>query len=90
MLDTKPSRAGPETPFADVLEGVRRVAAKAAARAGEIDAARRFPVDLFDEIEATLACRITTLKSYGGLELGLREATEAVFECARATARSAG
>jgi indole-3-acetate monooxygenase len=83
MLDTKPGRAGTETPFAEVIEGVRRVAAKAAARAGEIDAERRFPADLFDEIEATGACRIMTPKAYGGLEMGLREATEAVFECAR-------
>jgi alkylation response protein AidB-like acyl-CoA dehydrogenase len=69
--------------FAEVLAGVRTVAAAAAARSTEIDDARAFPVDLWDELEATGACRIMTPKDYGGLGMSLREATEAVFEGAR-------
>jgi alkylation response protein AidB-like acyl-CoA dehydrogenase len=73
----------PKVDFAAVLNGVRSVATKAAQRAAEIDAARKFPVDLYDEVEATGAFRILTPKEFGGLELTLREANEVVYEGAR-------
>lgn len=83
MPDVKDRPRQDPTDFAQVLAGVRQVAARAAARSGEIDAARKFPVDLYDDLEATGACRIMTPGEFGGLGMGLREATEAVFEGAR-------
>jgi indole-3-acetate monooxygenase len=68
-----------------ILAGVRRVAEKASARADEIDRARTFPADLFDELEATGAFRICGPRRFGGLELTLEQANELVYEGARGT-----
>jgi alkylation response protein AidB-like acyl-CoA dehydrogenase len=83
MLEMQDRAIGGKTDAATLIEGVRKVAAKAAKRTTEIDEARAFPKDLFDEAEATGAFRIMTPVEYGGLGMGLREATEAVFEGAR-------
>jgi alkylation response protein AidB-like acyl-CoA dehydrogenase len=69
--------------YADVLEGVRRVAAKAAARATEIDELRAFPDDLYDELEATGVFDAFTPAEFGGLELSLREMSDVIVEGAR-------
>src|SRR5437016_5557069 len=68
---------------AAVVEGVRKIAAKAKERAAEIDQMRSFPADLFDEMEATGAFRVMTPREYGGLELGLDVMIDAVHEAAR-------
>ncbi|WP_198543602.1 acyl-CoA dehydrogenase family protein [Pseudofrankia sp. BMG5.36] len=70
--------------YADVLQGVRRVAAEAARRAAEIDEMRSFPQDLFDELEATGVFKSLTPKAYGGLELSLGQANHLIVEGARA------
>ncbi|HEY0958883.1 MAG TPA: acyl-CoA dehydrogenase family protein [Novosphingobium sp.] len=69
--------------FDAVLNGVKRVAEKAAAQRAEIDAARKFPLDLFEEIEATGAFKLLQPKEYGGLDLSLKEMNQLVFEGAR-------
>jgi alkylation response protein AidB-like acyl-CoA dehydrogenase len=70
--------------YESLLQRVRSVAAKAAQRAEEIDRERKFPADLFDELEATGVFRILTPKEYGGLAMTLRELNELVLEGARA------
>jgi alkylation response protein AidB-like acyl-CoA dehydrogenase len=71
------------TRYADVLEGVRKVAAKAAERAIEIDELRAFPDDLYDELEATRVFDAPTPKALGGLELSLRQVADLIVEGAR-------
>jgi alkylation response protein AidB-like acyl-CoA dehydrogenase len=71
--------------YAAILEGVRAVAVKAAARGSEIDKARKFPQDLFRELEATGAFRLCAPKQFGGLEMTLTQCNELVFEGARGT-----
>lgn len=69
--------------LAPVLEVVRRVAAEAAKRADEIDAARKFPKDLFDQVAATGAFQCLAPRKYNGLELSLADMSELVYEAAR-------
>ena len=69
--------------YADVLEGVREIAAKAAARADEIDEKRSFPEDLYDELEATRVFDALTPKEFGGLELSIRQVADIIVEGAR-------
>lgn len=69
--------------FQTLRDGVRTVAEKAKKRSDEIEKARKFPTDLFDEVEATGAFRILTPKEYGGLGLSLHEVNEIVSEGAR-------
>ena len=68
---------------AAVVDGVRKVAAKAKERAAEIDKTRSFPPELFDEMEATGAFRVMTPREYGGLGLGIDVMIAAVHEAAR-------
>ena len=72
------------TGFVEVLDGVRRVGAKVAERAIEIDEKRQFPEDLYDELEATRVFDALTPRDLGGLELSLREIGEIIVEGARA------
>ena len=58
----------------DVLEGGRRMAPAIAARAAEIEAARRVPGDLLDELIAVGAFRVLRPRSHGGLEADLSDA----------------
>lgn len=81
MLDAKERQVG--AVGATVVEGVRKVAAKAKERAVEIDTKRAFPSELFDEMEATGAFRLMTPREYGGLGLGMDVMVEAVHEAAR-------
>lgn len=83
MLKTTDGAKDAAHPFGDILEGVRAVAVKTAARRDEIEKARKFPADLYDELEATGAFRLCAPKEYGGLELTLGETNELVFEGAR-------
>ena len=83
MLDVTERVSGDHADFAEILAGVKRVAAKAAERRAEIDAARKFPVELFEEVEATGAFKLLQPKEYGGLDLTLKEMNQLVFEGAR-------
>jgi alkylation response protein AidB-like acyl-CoA dehydrogenase len=83
MLQVQDEARDDRAVYEAVLAGVRAVAAKTAERADAIDSARAFPVDLFDELEATGTFRLLTPKSFGGLELGLEEMIGIVFEGAR-------
>jgi alkylation response protein AidB-like acyl-CoA dehydrogenase len=58
----------------DVLEGARRMAPAIAGRAAEIEAARRLPRDLLDELIAAGAFRVLRPRSHGGLEADLPDA----------------
>jgi alkylation response protein AidB-like acyl-CoA dehydrogenase len=69
---------------AAVLDGVRRVAEQAKARAGEIDAARRFPQDLYDQIVETGVFYATAQRDYGGLDMPLELINEAILIASRA------
>jgi alkylation response protein AidB-like acyl-CoA dehydrogenase len=67
----------------EVLGVIRRVAAEAARRGDEIDQARKFPKDLFDQVAATGAFQVLAPKQYNGLELSLADMNEIVYEAAR-------
>lgn len=69
--------------YAAILATVRSVAARAGERRDEIDKARKFPADLYDELEATGAFKVCGPKSIGGLELTLAQANQLLFEGAR-------
>ncbi|MZG15878.1 hypothetical protein GTY44_20710 [Streptomyces sp. SID5914] len=71
------------TQAASVIDGVRRVAGKAAERAVEIDKLRSFPADLYDELEGTGVFESLTPQAFGGLELPLATVNEAIIEGAR-------
>lgn len=83
MLEVTERAAGAEVDFDSILEGVKEVARKAGGRRAEIDAARKFPVELFEEVEATGAFKLLQPKEYGGLDLSLKEMNQLVFEGAR-------
>ncbi|HTH28156.1 MAG TPA: acyl-CoA dehydrogenase family protein [Sphingobium sp.] len=83
MLQVQEKASANAGDFETLIAGVRKVAAETKARAGEIDTTRKFPVDLFDEIESTGAFRMLSPKEYGGLELTLANMNEVVFEAAR-------
>jgi alkylation response protein AidB-like acyl-CoA dehydrogenase len=69
---------------AAILDGVRKVADQAAARAAEIDAARRFPQDLYDQIVATGIFYATAERDYGGVDMPLDLINEAILISSRA------
>ena len=71
--------------FPAILEAVRKVAASAGERADQIDRDRKFPADLWEQLEASGAFRLCAPKRFGGLELSLGQANELVFEGARGT-----
>ena len=73
----------------DVLEGGRRMAPAIAARAAEIEAARRVPGDLLDELIAVGAFRVLRPRSHGGLEADLSDAMR-VYEAFAAADASVG
>jgi alkylation response protein AidB-like acyl-CoA dehydrogenase len=70
--------------FAKVIEGVRRVAARAALRSQEFDDLGSIPPDLYEELELTGAFQSLTPRAYGGLELSLSHVNEILIEGARA------
>jgi alkylation response protein AidB-like acyl-CoA dehydrogenase len=69
---------------AAVLDGVRRVADQAAARAAEIDDARGFPQDLYDQLVATGIFYATAPRDYGGVDMPLGLINEAIMLSSRA------
>lgn len=71
------------------LEAARRLGPEIAARADEIENARRLPADLAQTFAQAGFMRMLVPKSYGGLELTPREIFETIEEVSRADA-SAG
>jgi alkylation response protein AidB-like acyl-CoA dehydrogenase len=74
---------------ADVLEAVRGLAPSIAARAPEIEAARRLPADLLADLVAAGAFRLLLPPSHGGIGADLIEAMMVVDELAAADASTA-
>jgi alkylation response protein AidB-like acyl-CoA dehydrogenase len=58
-------------PSKTILAGIRQLAPEIAARAAEIEAARRVPPDLVQRLKAIGLFRMFVPKSHGGLELAL-------------------
>lgn len=71
---------------ADVVAAVRRLAPAITARATEIEAARRLPLDLVDELAAAGCFRVMLPASHGGLGADLPGAMEVVEALSRADA----
>lgn len=71
---------------ADVLEATHRLAPTIAARAGEIEAARRLPRDLLDELLAAGCFRMLRPRTHGGLGADLPDAMRIIESLARADA----
>jgi alkylation response protein AidB-like acyl-CoA dehydrogenase len=71
---------------ADVLDAVEELSATIAARSAEIEAARRLPRDLLDELIAAGCFRLIRPQSHGGLGATLSEAIEILRVLARADA----
>lgn len=80
--------ADTETPI-DVLGAARALKPELAARAAEMEAARRLPADLAEKMAEAGIFRMVTPARFGGLELTAREITEVVETLAEANA-SAG
>ena len=69
---------------AAVLEGVRKVAAKAKLLGDKIDEDRAFPLDLFDELMTTNAFLAMAPRDFGGFDMPLELINESIIEGARA------
>jgi alkylation response protein AidB-like acyl-CoA dehydrogenase len=69
-----------------VLDAARRMAPYIAARTGEIEAGRRVPRDLLDELIATRVFRVLRPPSHGGIGADLGGAMRVYEELARADA----
>src|ERR1700680_3330257 len=66
-----------------LLADIRRTAPMIAARAAEIEAARRVPLDLVETLRSIGVFRMLAPKSHGGLELDLPAAVEILTALAR-------
>ncbi|MFN7165255.1 MAG: acyl-CoA dehydrogenase family protein, partial [Hyphomonas sp.] len=73
----------------DPIAAVQPLLAELAARAAEMETARRLPADLAQKLAATGVLRMVTPKRFGGLESSPREIVEITEVIARANA-SAG
>lgn len=73
-------------PVAPVLDAVRELAPVIATRAGEIEAARRLPRDLLDDLIAAGCFRMLRPASHGGMGLGLTSGMRVIEELSRADA----
>ncbi len=82
-LDMHDPHVRPATP---VLEAVRELAPVIATRAGEIEAARRLPRDLLDELVAAGCFRMLRPASHGGSGLDLASGMQVFEELSRADA----
>ena len=71
---------------ADVLDATHQLAPTIAARAGEIEAARRLPRDLLDELLAAGCFRVLRPRTHGGLGADLPDAMRIIESLARADA----
>jgi alkylation response protein AidB-like acyl-CoA dehydrogenase len=67
-----------------LLAGIHALAPEIAARAPEIEAARRLPPDLVETLRAVGVFRMLVPRSHGGLELDLPTAMEVIATLARA------
>jgi alkylation response protein AidB-like acyl-CoA dehydrogenase len=76
---------GPEA----LLGALRPIAARIAGRANAIEAARAFPADLLDEIEATGFFRMALDPRYGGAGYRLQDAVPVIEEIGRADGSAA-
>jgi alkylation response protein AidB-like acyl-CoA dehydrogenase len=74
----------PATEAATISAAVRDLAPAIAARAGEIESARRIPADLVAELKAAGCFRALVPRSHGGAELDLPTAARILTELARA------
>lgn len=75
--------AMPPTAAADVLAAVRRMAPAIAARAEEVEAARRLPLDLVDDLRAAGCFGVLVPASHGGAGAALPDAMRVVEELSR-------
>jgi indole-3-acetate monooxygenase len=66
-----------------MISAIREMRPRLDARAREIEAARRIPTDIVDELARLGVFRMNTPKSHGGLELPLRDSCEVVAELAK-------
>ena len=72
------------TPIAHrILADIRELAPTIAARAAEIEAARRIPRDLIDALKSIDVFRLVIPRSHGGLELELSEVLEIISALSR-------
>jgi alkylation response protein AidB-like acyl-CoA dehydrogenase len=62
----------------EILHNVRELAPRIAARADEIEGARRIPADLHEELKEAGVYRILVPPSHGGAHVGLLEALEII------------
>ena len=69
-----------------VLQAVRQLAPSILDRAGEIEAGRRVPPDLVDELRAAGCFRLVRPATHGGLEASIPDAMRALESLARADA----
>jgi indole-3-acetate monooxygenase len=69
-----------------VLQGVRHLVPSISDRANEIEAGRRVPLDLIDELRAAGCFRLVRPASHGGLEASIADAMRALESLARADA----
>jgi indole-3-acetate monooxygenase len=68
------TNSGTDTTPQDVLESVRALAPAIAARAAEIEAARRVPADLLDDLARAGCFRLVLPRSHGGVGADLPSA----------------
>jgi indole-3-acetate monooxygenase len=66
-----------------MIYAVRDMRPRLDSRAREIEAARRVPTDILDELQRLGVFRMNAPQSYGGLELPLRESSEVIAELAK-------
>jgi indole-3-acetate monooxygenase len=76
----------PETTTEPILDAVKALAPSVAARAEEIERARRLPPDLVDELLAAGCFRMLVPRSHGGAQLDLPVHMQVLEELARADA----
>ena len=74
----------------DVLAAVQALAPTISARAAEIEAARRLPADLLDELKRRRCFRLLLPPSHGGVGADLTDAMRVLETLARPTRRRAG
>ena len=75
-----------ETTAQDVLEATRELGPTIASRARDIEAARRLPRDLLDELLAAGCFRLSRPRSHGGVGADLPDAMRMIESLARADA----
>jgi hypothetical protein len=66
-----------------MIYAIREMRPRLDARAREIEAARRVPTDILDELQRLGVFRMNAPRSHGGLELPLRESCAVVAELAK-------